>query len=113
MEEKFSLLERIAEKERETKYSKRLTSLFAAAMFIVATGCSDDEADCVDKNQDHYCDKETCEDDDQDGVCDEGNGRTGGAYYYKNGKKVYKKISGISSGSKKGGIGSYSRSGGG
>ncbi|SDW44552.1 hypothetical protein SAMN05444487_103169 [Marininema mesophilum] len=107
MEEKNSVLE-VDPEEKDTGRSKRLASLFAAAILVVSTGCSDDEARCTDKDKDNYCDKETCVDKDEDGYCDNGDGRVGGSAFYKNGKKVFKKISGISSGSK-GGVGSSSR----
>ncbi|MFC4077440.1 hypothetical protein [Salinithrix halophila] len=100
--------------EETVSRTKRLTALFAAAALTAVPGCSNDRAaeDCNDQDEDGYCDEETCVDEDQDGYCDDGSGQTGSSYYYKGGKKIYKKISGISSGSK-GGIGSSgSRSGG-
>ncbi|OYD08208.1 hypothetical protein CHM34_08175 [Paludifilum halophilum] len=87
--------------------------MFAATALVVATGCSPDRTaeKCRDRDKDGYCDEEVCEDEDQDGYCDDGSGRTGSSHVYRNGKKVYKKISGVSSGSKSKGGGSGVSSG--
>ncbi|SMO65606.1 hypothetical protein [Melghirimyces algeriensis] len=97
--------------EREVKMdwvgsrTGRVVSLFAMAALLA--GCTDQEPEtvCRDKDKDGYCDDEVCQDRDEDGYCDDGSGVTGSSYFYKNGKKVFKKVSGA-----KGGIGRSSGS---
>ncbi|MCS1350211.1 hypothetical protein [Mechercharimyces sp. CAU 1602] len=129
--------------ERNYRSTFKMVSLFASAA-LVATGCAQNMAVEVEEEEGFGSDENTttegtieeettegeiteeeweegneedlCYDEDEDGYCDDGDGRVGGTYIMKNGKKIYKKITGKSSSFSNGGIGrssSYSGSGGG
>ncbi|MFC4769248.1 hypothetical protein [Effusibacillus consociatus] len=82
--------------------TNRLVGLFTAAALSLTAGCSSAQPAGNTTVQD-----DDCLDENNDGYCDDDGSRVGSSYFYKNGKKYFKKMhsgvstssSGVSSGS--------------